>query len=177
MKIANNVGTWLAIFGAIPLAIGGITKGIDLLRYDLLGKAHNDEEVYIRHMIADHLQISEATKTTTIPISDGYLIISVYRDKCVVVKRETEDGMVTKNTVLPDPDKAEKIKKMYSNSGNLVYAMSPSFDFGYHKRDSNYRENQKGREIFRLYNDGCVLAYSYDDYGNTGNWHWKVYKH
>lgn len=177
VPISNKISTWLAILGAIPLAVGGITKGIDLLRYDLLNKAHNDEEIYTRHMIADHLQTSETVKTTTLLVNGGYLVINIYKDKCVVVKRETEDGMVIKNTVLPDPEKAEKIKNMYSNSGNLAYAMSPPFDFGHHRKDYGYEEKKKGAMIYRIYRDECVLSYSYDNYGNTINWRWEVYRH
>lgn len=178
MKIANNLTTWLTIAGMIPLGIGGITKGIDLLRYDLLDKAKNDEEIYIRHMIADHLQTSEITKTYPIPIEGGgRLLVNVYKDKCGVVKRETEDGMITKNTVFPDPDRAGKIKEMYSSSNGLAYAMAPPFDFGYHRKDKGYEENKKGNVVYWKYQDGCVLSYRYDDYGNTKDWRWEVYNH
>ena len=161
----------------IPLGIGGITKGIDLLKYDLLGKARNDDQVYIRHMISDHLQSEEDAKTTTIPLDNGFLIINIYKDKCVIVKRKTVDGMITKNTVLPDPDRIEKIKEMYSSSRGIAYAMSPAFDLGYHRRDYNYKEKQDGKDIYRVYNDKCLLVYSLDAYGNTVNWRWRAYNH
>lgn len=178
MKIANNVSTWLAIFGAIPLAVGGISKGVDTFRYDIFGVPRNDEEIFVRHMASDHLLDNEQAQTTVIPVSDGVIIVNVFPDKCVVVKRKTDEGMVTAMKVLPDPEKAEKIKELYSDSDNSVaYAMAAPFDFGVHKQDYNYKEEKQGASVLRTYGDSCVLRYEFDKYGNSKNWTWLKYRH
>lgn len=178
MKIANNVSTWLAVLGAIPLAVGGISKGIDIFRYDVFGMSRNDEEVFVKHMTSDHLLDNEHAQTTTIPVADGVIIVNVFPDKCVVVKRKTFDGMVTAMKVLPDPEKAEKIKEIYSDCNNgVVYAMVAPFYFGAHKQDNNYKEQKSDGGILRTYSDGCVLRYEFDKYGNSKHWEWVEYKH
>ena len=178
MKIANNVSTWLAIFGALPLAIGGISKGIDTFRYDLFGVPRNDEEVFVKHMTSDHLLDNEQAQTHVIHVTDGVIIVNVFPDKCVVVKRKTGDGMVTAMKVLPDPEKAEKIKEIYSDSDNgTAYAMAAPFDFGNHKQDYDYKEEKRGAAIVRSYSDGCVLSYGFDKYGNSRGWEWIKYRH
>ena len=66
-------------------------------------------------------------------MSDGVIIVNVFPDKCVVVKRKTGDGMVTAMKVLPDPERAQKIKELYSDTDNgVVYAMAAPFDFSAH---------------------------------------------
>ncbi len=178
MKITNSLSTWLAIAGMLPMGVGGIAKGVDILRYDFLGKAHNEEEVYVRHMTSDHLLDNEHAQTTKIPVTDGVIIVNVFPDKCVVVKRKTSDGMVTAMKVLPDPEKAEKIKEIYSDCSNgVAYAMAAPFDFGAHKQDCDYKEEKQGVAIVRSYGDGCVLRYEFDKYGNSKNWVWVKYKH
>ena len=178
MKITNSISTWLAILGALPLAVGGISKGVDTFRYDLFGVPRNDEEVFVKHMTSDHLLDNEHAQTTIIPVTDGMVIVNVFPDKCVVVKRKTSEGMVTAMKVLPDPEKAEKIKEIYSDSDNgTAYAMAAPFDFGAHNKDYGYKEEKRGAAIVRTYGDGCVLKYEFDKYGNSKGWTWVKYKH
>lgn len=178
MKIANNLTTWLSIPPLIAVALGGITKGVETFRYDLFGAPRNDEEAYVLHMASDHLLDNETAQTTSIPVSDGVIIVNVFPDKCVVVKRKTEDGMVTAMKVLPDPERAQKIKELYSDTDNgVAYAMAAPFDFCAHKHDSDYKEEKRGATIVRTYSDGCVLRYEFDKYGNTKNWTWVKYNH
>lgn len=174
MKITNII----ALMTAIPLVLGGITKGVDMVKYNLLGKAHNDEEVYVRHMKADHLYTDEKPAITNIQIPDGGLArFLAYSDGCIVIKRQTEDGMTTGNKIFVKPEYAEKIKEMYSDSGNIAYAGMQKFDFGVHKGDLNYKEEKKRTIVIRYYRDGCNLGYEIDDYGNTASWRWLLYKH
>lgn len=178
MKIANNLTTWLAIPGAIVIALGAITKGMETFRYDLLGMARNDEEVFVKHMTSDHLFDNETSQSNSIPVSDGTIIVNVFPDKCVVVKRKTSEGMVTAMKVLPDPEKAEKIKEIYSDYNNgVAYAMAAPFDFGAHAQDCDYKEEKRGVAIVRTYGDGCILRYEFDKYGNSKNWSWVKYNH
>lgn len=178
MKIANNLSTWLAILGALPLAVGGVSKGIETFKFDLFGMPRNDEEVFVKHMVSDHVLGNENAQTTTIPVTDGVIIVNVFKDKCVVVKRKTGDGMVTAMKVLPDPEKAEKIKEIYSDYDNgVAYAMAAPFYFGVHKQDCDYKERKSDGGILRTYSDGCVLRYEFDKYGNSKGWEWVQYKH
>lgn len=178
MKLTNSLSTWLAILGALPLAVGGVSKGIDTFKFELFGMPRNDEEVFVKHMTSDHLLDNEHAQITTIPVTDGVIIVNVFPDKCVVVKRKTADGMVTAMKVLPDPEKAEKIKEIYSDCDNgVAYAMAAPFDFGAHKQDCDYKEEKQGAAIARSYNDGCVLRYEFDKYGNSKNWIWIKYQH
>ena len=164
--------------GAIPLTIGSVSKGVEILKYDLLNMPENDEEIYMRHSISDHLLDNEHAQTTIIPVTDGIIIVNVFPDKCVVVKRKTNEGMVTAMKVLPDPDKAEKIKEIYSDSDKgMAYAMAAQFDFGAHNKDYGYKEEKQGAAIDRTYGDGCTLRYEFDKYGNSRNWTWVKYNH
>lgn len=178
MKIANNLSTWLAVFAALPLAFGGITKAIESIRYDLIGTPRNDEEIFIKHTLSDHLMDKEPSQTHKIPVTDGIIIVNVFPDKCVVVKRKTNEGMVTAMKVLPDPEKIEKIKSLYSDGSNgIAYAATPAFDFGQHKNDQSYNEAKAGEEVIRAYKDKCSLKYGFDKYGNSKGWVWLRYNH
>lgn len=179
MKFTNNLSTWLAIPAALALSIGGITKSIDLFKYDLLGMARNEAEAYTRHMISDHLGSDEETKTMVMRCPKEVIILSVAPDGCATLKRKTIEGMVTSNTLVPDPKMADKIKELYSGSDNgVAYAMAAPFDFGAHNKDYGYKEEKtSGAAIVRTYGDGCVLRYEFDKYGNSLNWTWIKYNH
>ena len=128
-------------------------------------------------MIKEHLLDSE--NATSINDRDGKIIVYTYPDKCIVVKRVTEEGLVSGMKVLPDPSKIEMIKEKYSGSDNgTVYAgQIKKFELGEHAKDYNYAETKKGNDIVGTYSDGCVLRYSYDEYGNTKGWIWIKYQH
>ena len=148
MRITNSISTWLAILGALPIAVGAISKGVDTFRYDLFGAPRNDEEVFVKHMTSDHLLDNEHAQTTIIPVTDGMVIVNVFPDKCVVVKRKTSEGMVTAMKVLPDPEKSEKIKEIYSDSDKVLPTQwLPPFDFGAHNKDYGYKEEKRGAAI------------------------------
>ena len=178
MKIANNVSTWLAIPATIALSLGGISKSIDLVKYDILDKSRNEAEAYTRHMISDHLGSAEETQTMVMRCPKETIILNVSPDGCAALKRKTIEGMVTSNTLVPDPKMADKIKELYSGSDKgTAYAMAAPFDFGVHKQDYDYKEEKQGAAIVRTYGDNCVLRYEFDKYGNSRNWTWVKYKH
>lgn len=174
MKITSSITIALAICGSL----GSIPTGINAIKYDLLGMARNEPEVYTRHMIADHLVSIEEPQATVIYRPNEFISVNVFPDGCVVVKRKTTDGMVTSNTVVPDPKMVDKIKELYSGSdNNIAYAMEPPFDFGAHKADYGYDESKKGSSVLRVYKDGCVLRYEFNKYGTSQRWQWIKYNH
>lgn len=172
-----KTGTIIAVITSIPVISTAVFKAVDVIKHDFLKYARNDEESYIKHMIKDHLLDSK--DATTINSKEGIIIVYTYPDKCIVVKRVTEDGSVTGMKVLPDPSKIEMIKEKYSGSDNgTVYAgQIKEFELGEHAKDYDYAETKKGNDIVRTYSDGCVLRYSYDKYGNTKGWIWIKYQH
>lgn len=182
VSLTSKISKWLAIFAAIPLAIGGIVQGIDVVQYKFLGKAHNLDEVLMRHFKEDHLLSDEIPKITNIQIEGGGLIrIAAYKDKCVGAKRQESDGMMTKLTVLPHPEYVAKLIELYAKgNGGIAYAAMnemKGFDFKAHKGDMSYTEGKKRTIIIRIYRDGCELGYELDDYGNSDKWRWIMYKH
>jgi hypothetical protein len=172
-----KTGTIIAVITSIPVILGAVSKAVDMIKHDFLKYARNDEEVYIKHMINEHLLDSE--NATSINNRDGKIIVYTYPDKCIVVKRVTDEGLVSGMKVLPDPSKTEMIKEKYSGSDNgTVYAgQIKKFELGEHAKDYDYAETKEGNDIVRTYRDGCVLHYSYDKYGNTKGWIWIKYQH
>ena len=104
-----KTGTIIAVITSIPVILGAVSKAVDMIKHDFLKYARNDEEVYIKHMINEHLLDSE--NATSINNRDGKIIVYTYPDKCIVVKRVTDEGLVSGMKVLPDPSKTEMIKK------------------------------------------------------------------
>ena len=94
-------------------------------------------------MINEHLLDSE--NATSINNRDGKIIVYTYPDKCIVVKRVTDEGLVSGMKVLPDPSKTEMIKEKYSGSDNgTVYAgQIKKFELGEHAKDYDYAETKK----------------------------------
>lgn len=178
MKIANKLSTYLAIPATIALSLGGISKSIDLIKYDILDMSRNEAEAYTRHMISDHLGSDEETQTMVMHCPKETIILNMSPDGCATLKRKTIEGMVTSNTLVPDPKMADKIKELYTDSDNgIVCAMAAPFDFGIHKQDYDYKEEKRGAAIDRTYGDGCILRYGFDKYGNSKDWAWIKYRH
>ena len=176
MKIVSNLTQVITV--AVSLfAGGGIPKGYDFIKYDLMGKPHNDAEAFNLHLMDEHMLKDEVCKTATLDAREGFAAISIRPDDCIVVKRKDSYGNVLDMKLLPPPDRAEKIKEMYSSNSGIAYAGEKPFDFGYHKGGFDYVQSQKGSSILRVYKDSCVLRYEFNKYGTTQRWQWVKYQH
>ena len=121
----------------------------------------------------------DKSERSTMNTREGFAEICKFpSDDCIAVQRKTEYGDPISITVLPSPDKADKIKEMYSGNYNVVYAEGIKFDFGVHLKDFNCKEVIYGNTVKRTYSDGCCLQYRYDTKtGQTIDWTWLVYEH
>lgn len=175
MKIASL--TQVITITASLLAGGGVPKGYDFIKYDLLGIARNDAEAFTRHLMDEHVMTDEVCKTATLDAREGFASLTVRPDDCFVIKRKDSYGNIVDMKLLPPPDRADKIKTMYSDSCGIAYAGETPFDFGFHKGGFDYDESKKGSSILRVYKDGCTLRYEYSIYGSTQKWQWIKYDH
>ena len=180
IKIASNLTQVITV--AISLfAGGGIPKGYDFVKYDLLKKPHNEQEAFTRHLMNEHVLNDEVCKTATLDARDGFAAISIRPDDCIVIKRKDSYGNVIDMKLLPPPDRADKIKAMYSDNCGIAYASEIPFDFGVHQGGFDYVQSKKdtknGVSILRVYKDGCTLRYRIDTYGYVKDWQWISYKH
>lgn len=177
MKIANNLTTWIAILGSLPLAAGGISKGIDIVRHDLIGIARNEEEAFQRHLMSDHFMSEEKAYCDVISAKNGFVVVNMFPDGCVTIKRKDENGNIVSMKVLPEPGKVDKIKEIYSDNSGIVYASEVPFKFGVHLGDFDYVESKKGSSVLRVYGDSCILRYEFSIYGASQRWKWIRYNH
>ncbi len=160
----------------IPVAVGGVSKGIDVLKYDIIGLPKNSEEKYIQHMVRSHFTEGENSKSTTIEMDNGSkLIVQIFKDGCITMKRISRDGLPGGFKIIPEPGKEDNLSK---NENGIVYAgQKTRINLGSHRDDINYNEKIINKKIIREYGDGCVLIGSIDSYGNVNNWEWVKYKH
>lgn len=176
MKIASNLTQVLTV--AVSLfAGGGIPKGYDFIKHDLMGIARNDAEAFTRHLMDEHVLSDEVCKTATLDAKEGFASLTVRPDDCFVVKRKDAYGNIVSMHLLPPPDRADKIKEMYSSNSGIAYAGEAPFDFGFHKGGFDYVESKKGSSVLRVYKDSCTLRYEYSIYGATQRWQWVKYQH
>ena len=175
MEIISKLKNWLIVLPMIPVAIGGVAKGVDILKYDIVGLPKNSEEKYIQHMIRSHFVEGENSKSTTIEMDNGNkVIIQVFKDGCVTMKRISKDGLASGLKIIPEPEREDSLSK---NEGNIAYAGMSKVDLGAHRNDSNFKEHIKSNEIVRVYNDGCVLIGRLSKLGNIDRWEWVKYQH
>lgn len=166
---------WLILIPMIPVAIGGIAKGLDIFRYDILKFPKNSEERYIQHMVRSHFIEGESSKSTTIEMENGSkIIVQVFKDGCVTMKRISKDGLAGGFKIIPEPGEEDNLSR---NENGIVYAGQTEINLGSHRNDINYEEKIIDKRIIRKYNDGCVLVGHIDKYGNVKNWEWTRYKH
>lgn len=180
MKFNSVITTIIAVSSLF--AGGGIPKGVDFIKYDVLGKVHNFDEACMRHLISDHLSIEEECKSVTLNAREGFASITIRPDDCIVIKRKDNYGNIMSSKLLPDPKMVDKIKELYSfNDYSVVYASETSFDFGVHKGAFDYAEIEKVVKsemvVIRTYTDRCVLRYNLDRSGFVKNWVWIKYRH
>ena len=175
MKIANTITIGLAIIGSL----GSIPTGINAIKYDLLGIARNDAEAFTRHLMDEHVLSDEVCKTATLDAKDGFAAISLRPDDCIVIKRKDSYGNVIDMKLLPPPDRADKIKELYSDNSGIAYAGEQPFDFKVHREDLPYKydESKKGSSVLRVYKDSCILRYEFSRYGTAQNFQWIKYNH
>lgn len=177
MKITNLIPIIIAIAGSL----GSIPTGVNAIKHDLLGIARNDAEAFTRHLMDEHMLTDEACKTATLDAREGFAAISIRPDDCIIIKRKDAYGNVIDMKLLPPPDRAEKIKEMYSDNSNIAYAGEKPFEFGVHKGGFDYDQSKKatknGVSILRVYKDGCTLRYRIDTYGYVKDWQWVKYQH
>lgn len=175
MKIASILKNWLIVLPMIPVAVGGVSKGIDILKHDIIGLPKNSEERYIQHMVRSHFVEDENSKSTTIETNNGNkVIIQVFSDGCVTMKRISRDGLAGGFKIIPEPGKEDNLSR---NENGIAYAGQTGIDLGSHRNDVNYKEKIDDRKIIREYGDGCILIGHIDKYGNVKNWEWTKYKH
>ena len=179
MEIISKLKNLSILIPIILASITGIVKGVEEFRYKILGKAHSVNEIYMRHLINDHIMIEEKADRKTTDTKEGYAEMSKYpSDDCIAIQRRSEYGDVISITVLPSPDKADKIKEIYSNNYDVVYADGIKFDFGVHLKDFKCEEVINKNTVKRTYSDGCCLQYKYDvKSGSTVDWVWIKYNH
>lgn len=175
MEIISKLKNWLIILPMIPVAVGGVSKGLDILKYDIVGLPKNSEERYIQHMVRSHFVEGENSKSTTIEMESGNkIIVQVFKDGCVTMKRISTDGLASGFKIIPEPGKENDLSK---NENGIAYAGVPKVDLGVHRNDSNFRENMKNNNVIRIYNDGCVLVGYMGKLGNIDRWEWVKYNH
>lgn len=179
MEIISKLKNLSISIPVILASITGIIKGVEEFQYRIMGKAHSVNEIYMRHLINDHIMTEEKADRKTTDTKEGYAEMSKYSsDDCIAIQRRSEYGDVISITVLPSPDKADKIKEIYSSGSGVAYAGGIKFDFGVHLKDFNCIEVRSGSIVKRTYNDGCRLQYKYDvKSGSTIDWVWLIYKH
>ena len=181
MEIISKLKNLSISIPIILVSITGIIKGIEEFQYKVMGKAHSVNEIYMRHLIYDHIMKEDKSERSTMNTKEGFAEICKFpSDDCIAVQRRSEYGDPISITVLPSPDKIDKIKELYSNNSNIAYAgeYKIKFDFGVHLKDFSCREVISGNTVKRIYGDGCLLQYKYDvKSGSTINWVWIVYKH
>ena len=102
------------------------------------------------------------------------VIIQVFKDGCVTMKRVSKDGLASGLKIIPEPEREDNLSR---NEGNIAYAGMPRVDLGVHKNDPNFKEHIKSNEIVRVYNDGCVLIGRLSKLGNIDRWEWVKYQH
>lgn len=170
---------WLALISMIPASITGIIKGVEEFQHRVLGKAQSVNEIYMRHLIYDHIMKEDKSERNTMNTREGFAEICKFpSDDCIAVQRKTEYGDPISITVLPSPDKIDKIKEIYSSSCGVAYAQGIKFDFGVHLKDFKCKEIIVKDLVKRVYSDGCCLQYRYDvKSGSTIDWTWIIYKH
>lgn len=176
MEIISKLKNWLIVLPMLPVAIGGVSKGVDILKFDILGLPKNSEERYIQHMVKYHFANNETPKTATIDRDDGSkIMIQDYLDGCTTMKKISKDGLPSGFKIIPAEGKEDSLG-MYG--GGVAYAgQQQKLDLGAHKDDLNYNEVVKDNKIERTYGDGCVLVGYIDEYGNVGGWVWVKNKH
>lgn len=175
MEVISKLKNWLIVLPMIPVAIGGVSKGIDILKFDILGLPKNSEERYIQHMVRSHFAEGEGSKSTTIEMESGNkIIVQVFKDGCVTMKRVSKDGLAGGFKIIPEPGKEDSLSR---NENGVAYAGQVKIDLGSHRDDVNYNEKMTDKKIIREYRDGCVLIGYIDKYGNVKNWEWIRYNH
>lgn len=179
MEIISKLKNLSILIPVILASVTGIFKGVEEFQYKVMGKAHSVNEIYMRHLINDHIMTEEKADRKTTDTKEGYAEMSKYSsDDCIAIQRRSEYGDVISITVLPSPDKADKIKEIYSSNYGVAYAGQIKFDFGVHLKDFKCKETINGNTVKRTYSDGCCLQYKYDvKSGLTIDWVWLVYKH
>ena len=178
MEIISKLKNLSISIPIILASITGIVKGVEEFQYKVMGKAHSVNEIYMRHLIFDHIGKEDKKDKNTMATKEGYAETSIFQDDCIVVQRKTEYGDVISITVLPSPDKVDKIKEIYSSNYNVAYAAGIEFDFGVHLKDFQCGEVINGNTVKRTYSDGCCLQYKYDvKSGSTVEWTWIKYQH
>lgn len=121
MEIISKLKNLSISIPVILVSITGIFKGVEEFQYKVMGKAHSVNEIYMRHLIFDHVMKEDKSDRSTIDTKEGYAEISKFKDDCIAVQRKTEYGDTISITVLPSPDKADKIKEIYSSNSNVAY--------------------------------------------------------
>ena len=181
MEIISKLKNLSILIPVILASITGIIKGVEEFQYKILGKAQSVNEIYMRHLIYDHIMKEDKSERSTMNTREGFAEICKFpSDDCIAVQRKSEYGDPISIIVLPSPDKIDKIKELYSNNSNIAYASEYKikFDFGVHLKDFKCNEVIKGNTVKRIYSDGCCLQYRYDiQSGSTVEWIWLVYKH
>lgn len=179
MEIISKLKNLSISIPVILASVTGIFKGVEEFQYKVMGKAHSINEIYMRHLIYDHIMKEDKSERSTMNTREGFAEICKFpSDDCIAVQRKTEYGDPISITVLPSPDKADKIREMYSSNSYIVYADGIKFDFGIHLKDFKCSEVINGNTVKRIYSDGCLLQYKYDvKSGSTVDWVWLVYKH
>ena len=173
----SKFNKWLLLIPMIPASMAGISKGVDIFRYDILNQPRNSEERNIQHMIRYHFGEGEDSKSTTLEAQNGSkAIVHLFNDGCITMKRITREGLPSGLRIIPDPEKENDIS-LYDS--NVAYAGAPraEVDLGAHSGDSKYKENMRDGKIEREYSDGCVLVGYIGKYGNVDKWEWVRYKH
>ncbi len=174
MEIISKLKNWLIVLPMIPVAIGGVSKGIDILKFDIIGLPKNSEERYIQHMVKYHFANNETPKSATIERDDGSKItIQDYLDGCTTMKKISKDGLPSGFKIIPAEGKEDDLG-MYDDG--VAYAGQQRLDLRVHKNDLNYTEKVIGNRIERTYGDGCLLVGLIDEYGNV-TWEWVRFKH
>ena len=176
MKIISKLKNWLIVLPMIPVAVGGVSKGIDILKHDIIGLPKNSEERHIQHLVKYHFNSNETPKSATIDRNDGSkIIIQDYSDGCTTMKKISKEGLPSGFKIIPESEKEENFGW---NDNNIVYAgKSQKLNLGSHRDDLNYKEKMIENKIERTYGDGCVLIGFIDEYGNVNKWEWIKYKH
>src|SRR3989304_6257863 len=92
----------LVIIPMIPIVAGGIAKGIDIFRYDILKLPRNIEERHLGHMLRSHFTEGESFKSTAIEMQKGNkVVVQVFGDGCVMMRRISKEGLISGLKIIP----------------------------------------------------------------------------
>lgn len=171
-----------------PLLVSGGYKIFELIRYEGLKYAKDDNERYRYHMDEVHLYADDQTRTDHMLSLNGKKI-SVWTfasDGCALVRWIDHRGMVLLTKVLPDPSLIlnEKDSVTWDWLPKVYAGGNYKFDFGVHAKDryDDYKDfpqrDKHGYTYFlRIYGDDCQLIYRVDRQGYSYGWKWTLYRH